>query len=61
MTKKQFINVGYGKDISIADLAMLIKEITGYAGQIVYNTGQPDGTYRKLMDLAGSSRWDGSP
>ncbi len=48
--EKQFINVGYGKDISIADLAMLIKEITGYAGQIVYNTGQPDGTYRKLMD-----------
>lgn len=43
--EKQFINVGYGKDISIADLAMLIKEITGYAGQIVYNTGQPDGTY----------------
>lgn len=47
---KQFVNVGYGEDISIHDLAMLIKEITGYPGQIELDLTKPDGTYRKLMD-----------
>jgi GDP-L-fucose synthase len=48
--ERQFINIGYGKDISISELAVLIKDITGYSGEIVFNPQQPDGTYRKLMD-----------
>jgi GDP-L-fucose synthase len=48
--EKQFVNVGYGADISIADLATLIAEITGFNGEIRYNTSRPDGTMKKLMD-----------
>jgi len=46
----QFMNIGYGDDISIAELATLIKEITGFKGKIVFDTSRPDGTVRKLMD-----------
>jgi GDP-L-fucose synthase len=45
------INIGTGVDISIKDLAILIKEITGYNGAIEYDTSKPDGTPRKLMDV----------
>jgi len=45
-----FINIGYGEDITIAELAATVKEIVGYSGQIKYNTTMPDGTMRKLMD-----------
>jgi GDP-L-fucose synthase len=44
------INIGYGDDISIAELALLMKDIVGYAGQIEYDTDKPDGTPRKLLD-----------
>lgn len=44
------INVGYGDDVSIAELAMLIAQATGYEGQIEYDSSKPDGTPRKLMD-----------
>lgn len=44
------INVGSGKEISIADLARLIAEIVGYRGRFRFNTEKPDGTPRKLMD-----------
>jgi GDP-L-fucose synthase len=44
------INIGYGDDISIAELALLIKNAVGYAGQIEYDTDKPDGTPRKLLD-----------
>jgi len=50
--EKEFINIGVGKDISIKDLAYLIKEITGYAGDIVFDTEKPDGTPRKLIDIS---------
>lgn len=46
------INVGAGKEITIADLARLIAEITGFDGQIIYDRSKPDGTPRKLMDNA---------
>lgn len=46
-----FVNIGVGTDISIADLANMIKEITGYTGNIVWDTTKPDGTPRKLMDV----------
>jgi GDP-L-fucose synthase len=44
------INVGFGDDVTIAQLAGIIKEITGYKGELVFNTTKPDGTPRKLMD-----------
>lgn len=46
------INVGVGEDISIRDLASLIKEIVGYEGDIVYDSSKPDGTPRKLLDVS---------
>ncbi len=46
------INIGVGNDISIKELAELIKSITGYAGKIVFDTSKPDGTPRKLLDVS---------
>ena len=46
------INVGTGEDISIADLAGMIANITGFRGQIVHDRDKPDGTPRKLMDVS---------
>jgi GDP-L-fucose synthase len=46
------INIGVGHDISISELATLIKNIVGYKGQIVYDPSKPDGTPRKLMDVS---------
>lgn len=45
-----FVNIGTGKEISIKDLAHLIKEIVGFEGEIVFDTTKPDGTPRKLTD-----------
>ena len=46
------LNVGSGKDISIAALADAIKEIVGFKGAIAYDTDKPDGTPRKLLDVS---------
>ncbi|PAF41267.1 GDP-L-fucose synthase [Helicobacter sp. 11S03491-1] len=46
------INIGYGSDISIAQLAVLIKEVVDFKGNIVYDTTKPDGTYQKLLDTS---------
>jgi GDPmannose 4,6-dehydratase/GDP-L-fucose synthase len=46
------INVGYGDDVSIADLAQLIAEVTGFTGRISFDATKPDGTARKLMDVS---------
>lgn len=46
------VNIGVGEDISIADLACLIKKITGFSGEIVFDSTKPDGTPRKLMDVS---------
>lgn len=48
----QPINVGTGEDVSIAELATLVKEVTGYTGQIVFDSTQPEGTPRKLLDVS---------
>jgi len=45
-----FVNVGSGEEISIRELAYLIKEITGYGGELVFDSSKPDGTPRKLLD-----------
>jgi len=47
-----FLNVGVGEDIAIKELALLVKDIVGYEGGIVFNTDKPDGTPRKLMDVS---------
>jgi GDP-L-fucose synthase len=46
------VNIGVGHDITIKDLAYLVKDITGYEGDITFNTSKPDGTPRKLMDVS---------
>lgn len=46
----QFLNVGSGSEISIKDLAHLIKNIVGFEGELKFNSDKPDGTPRKLMD-----------
>lgn len=46
-----FINIGTGEDLSIKDLALLIKSVVGYEGEITFDTSKPDGTPRKLMDV----------
>lgn len=48
----QFVNVGTGRDISIADLALLVKEVVGYTGSIKFDASKPDGTPRKLLDVS---------
>jgi len=47
----QFVNVGVGKDISILELAELIKDVVDFEGEIVNDLSKPDGTPRKLMDV----------
>jgi GDP-L-fucose synthase len=46
------VNIGTGEDLSIKELATLVKEIVGYAGEINFDTSKPDGTPRKLMDVS---------
>ena len=46
------LNIGTGMDVTITELAMLIKEIVGYEGSLVYDHTKPDGTPRKLMDVS---------
>lgn len=48
----EIVNVGTGMDISIKDLAVLIKEIVGFMGNINWDTAKPDGTHRKLLDIS---------
>lgn len=48
----EFINVGTGRDITIAELAVLIAEIVGYDGDIKWDTSKPNGTPRKLLDVS---------
>lgn len=46
------VNIGMGEDITIKDLALLVKKIVGYSGELRFNTEKPDGTPRKLMDTS---------
>ena len=47
----QLTNIGTGEDITIAEFAKTVAEVTGFAGQITYDTSKPDGTPRKLLDV----------
>ncbi len=46
----EIVNIGIGKDITIADLAAIVKEVVGYQGATVFDSSKPDGTPRKLVD-----------
>lgn len=48
---KEFINIGVGEDLTINELAEIVKEVVGYSGSFVFDTSKPDGTPRKLMDV----------
>lgn len=49
-SEEQFINIGYGSDVTIKQLAETVQRVVGFSGQIVWDTSKPDGTPRKLMD-----------
>jgi len=49
---KGFVNVGIGGDVSIKELALLIKKVVGFEGALTFDTSKPDGTPRKLMDVS---------
>lgn len=49
---EQFVNIGSGTDLTIKDLALLIRDIVGYKGEIKHDLSKPDGTPRKLMDVS---------
>ena len=45
------INIGTGKDLTIKELAMIVKEIVGFDGLIEWDTSKPDGTFQKLLSV----------
>ncbi|MGR0481891.1 MAG: GDP-L-fucose synthase [Candidatus Electronema sp. V4] len=49
---EEIVNVGSGQEVTIAELAALVKDIVGFAGGLRYNTAMPDGTPRKLLDVS---------
>lgn len=51
-TDKQFLNIGTGEDISIKELAYLVKDIVWYTGELVFDTTKPDGMPKKLLDIS---------
>lgn len=46
------VNIGTGIDLTITDLAMMVREVVGFTGELVYDSSKPDGTPRKLMDVS---------
>lgn len=48
----EIINIGTGEDLSIKELAILIKEIVGFSGNLIFDSSKPDGTPRKLLDVS---------
>ncbi len=48
----EIVNVGVGKDVSILELAEMVKEVVGYEGEIHFDTSKPDGTPQKLLDVS---------
>ena len=48
----EIVNVGYGEDTTIRDLAELMCDIIGFKGELVFDTSKPDGTPRKLLDIS---------
>lgn len=51
-TAPALINIGSGEELTIRDLALLVKKVVGFEGELVYDAGKPDGTPRKLCDVS---------
>ena len=51
-SESNLINIGTGEDITIQNLALLIRDIIGFEGELVFDVSKPDGTPRKLMDVS---------
>ncbi len=49
---EQFVNVGVGDDVSIKELAEIVKDTVGFAGELIFDSSKPDGTPRKLLDVS---------
>jgi GDP-L-fucose synthase len=49
---EELINIGWGEDVSIAELAQVVGNVVGFKGTIQYDTGKPDGTSRKLLEIS---------
>lgn len=59
--ESEIINVGSGKDLSIRELALLIREVVGLKGEVVFNESKPDGAPRKLLDISKITKLGWSP
>jgi GDP-L-fucose synthase len=51
-SEKTLVNIGTGEDVTIKDLALMVKDIVGFEGEIKFDTSKPDGTPRKLLDVS---------
>jgi GDP-L-fucose synthase len=49
---EEIVNIGTGTDVTISELALLIREVVGYTGQVVFDHSKPDGTPRKLLNVS---------
>ena len=63
----ELINIGSGQDVSIKEMAGIIKDAVGFKGDIIFDTSKPDGMPRKLLEVSkitavrlGSPRWNGA-
>jgi GDP-L-fucose synthase len=50
--ESELVNIGTGEDVTIKNLAALVKQIVGFKGEIIWDASKPDGTPRKLMDVS---------
>ena len=57
----EMINIGLGEDVSVKELAMLIKNIVGFEGDIIFDRSKPDGMPRKLLDASRIRKLGWSP
>lgn len=55
------LNIGTGEDVTIKELALMMKEITGYSGEVRFDTSRPDGTPRKVLDVRRVKALDWAP
>ncbi|WP_067260543.1 GDP-L-fucose synthase family protein [Methanobrevibacter cuticularis] len=56
-SNSEFINIGTGEDITIKDLANLIKKVIGFKGELIFDSSKPDGMYRKVLDVSKISKF----
>jgi GDP-L-fucose synthase len=60
-SENEIVNIGTGKDITIKELALMIKEVVGYEGELICDTSKPDGTPRKLLDVSKLNNYGWKP